>query len=399
MKVACYVRVSSEEQKIHGYSLDAQREKLTAYAHDHNYEIIDWYCDEGVSGRKLIKNRPELQRMIIDGEQGKFQKIIFIKLDRFFRSVAEYHECMKRLNNMEWTATEEQYDMSTAQGRMLVNMKLTIAELEADQTGERIKLVNEYKVKQGQAIYGERALPFGYTTQKIDGIKRVVKSDKKEIVIDMINFYRQCESIGKTSAYMFEKYKISYDVVLGFFKSSIICGCYRDNYNFNEPYISIEEFNRIQENIKRNCRYSSIKKRWYIVSTQSGKEREIAQDIMTRAKFYNKTSEIVDTLIVEHEVPVMRNGKETGKTVMKNKYPRYIYVQMNMTDDAWFIVRNTPGVTGIIGSSGKGTKPIPVPDDAMKDVLRQAGKYDEETASRFQVGDKIFILYIVAFYS
>jgi len=134
------------------------------------------------------------------------------------------------------------------------------------------------------------------------------------------------------------------------------------------------------------------KKRWYIVSTQSGKEREIMEAIKARAVSYDMTNYIFDSLIVEHEVPVMRNGKETGKTVMKNKYPRYIYVQMDMTDEAWYVVRNTPGVTGIIGSSGKGTKPIPVPEESMKDVLRQAGKYDSETASKFQEGQKVFIL-------
>ena len=90
-RVAAYVRVSSQEQKLHGISLDAQRMKLTEYAIKNNMKIVGWYEDEGVSGSKLIRNRPELQRMIKDAEQGLFDRIIFIKLDRFFRSVAEYH--------------------------------------------------------------------------------------------------------------------------------------------------------------------------------------------------------------------------------------------------------------------------------------------------------------------
>ena len=120
--------------------------KLTEYAEEHKMKIVEWYVDEGVSGRKLIKNRPELQRMIQDAEKGKFDRIIFIKLDRFFRSVAEYHECMKRIAPVVWTTTEEQYDLSTANGRMLVNMKLTIAEMEADQTGERINIVTALRI-------------------------------------------------------------------------------------------------------------------------------------------------------------------------------------------------------------------------------------------------------------
>jgi DNA invertase Pin-like site-specific DNA recombinase len=122
--VAAYVRVSHQEQKLHGLSLDAQRMKLKEYAEQHNMKIVEWYEDEGVSARKLIRKRPELQRMIQDAEKGRFHRIIFIKLDRFFRSVAEYHECMKRISPIVWTTTEEKYDLSTAQGRMLVNMKL-----------------------------------------------------------------------------------------------------------------------------------------------------------------------------------------------------------------------------------------------------------------------------------
>lgn len=132
-RVAAYIRVSTQEQKLHGLSLDAQKEKLKEYAKKHGLKIVEWYMDEGVSGRKRIRNRPELQRMIRDAEAGKFDRIIFIKLDRFFRSVAEYHECMKRIGPVIWTATEEKYDLSTANGRAFVNMKLTICELEADQ--------------------------------------------------------------------------------------------------------------------------------------------------------------------------------------------------------------------------------------------------------------------------
>ena len=96
------------------------------------------------SGKTLAMTNAALELI----EKGKFERIIFVKIDRYFRSVAEYWECQKILetNNVTWTATEEKYDLSTANGRAFVNMKLTIAELEADQTSERIKLVNEYKV-------------------------------------------------------------------------------------------------------------------------------------------------------------------------------------------------------------------------------------------------------------
>lgn len=168
---AAYIRVSTEEQKLHGISIDAQIMKLNEYAEKNNLKIVEWYKDEGVSGRKPIRQRPELQRMLDDAQAGRFERIIFIKLDRFFRSVAEYHECMKKLGRVTWTATEEKYDLSTANGRAFVNMKLTIAELEADQTGERIKIVNEYKAKNGQALTGSQSMPLGYKVEKVDGVK------------------------------------------------------------------------------------------------------------------------------------------------------------------------------------------------------------------------------------
>lgn len=122
-EVAAYVRVSTTEQKMHGLSIESQKQKLADYAEAHNMKIVEWYIDEGVSARKPIAKRPELQRMVQDAEKGRFKRIIFIKLDRFFRSLAEYHEAMKRIDPVIWTATEEKYDLSTANGRAFVNMK------------------------------------------------------------------------------------------------------------------------------------------------------------------------------------------------------------------------------------------------------------------------------------
>lgn len=123
-EVAAYVRVSTTEQKLHGISIESQKQKLAEYAEKNNMKIVEWYIDEGVSGRKPIAKRPELQRMVHDAQKGKFRRIIFIKLDRFFRSLSEYHECMKLIDPVIWTATEEKYDLSTANGRAFVNMKL-----------------------------------------------------------------------------------------------------------------------------------------------------------------------------------------------------------------------------------------------------------------------------------
>ena len=254
-RVACYIRVSTQEQKLHGLSLDAQKQKLIEYAEKHGLIIVAWYMDEGISGRKLIKNRPELQRMIHDAQARKFDRILFIKLDRFFRSVAEYHECMKLIDPVEWTATEEKYDLATPSGRAFVNMKITIAELEADQTGERIRLVNDYKVKAGLAVSG--SVPFGFKIAKIEGKKRVVKDPETEhIVYDLLEHFQTFQSVRKTCFYINEKYNMSmlYKAYMSLLSNPLLCGFYRGNPEYCEAYIDAETFERIQGMIKRNKR-------------------------------------------------------------------------------------------------------------------------------------------------
>ena len=219
-RIACYIRVSTQEQKLHGLSLDSQRDTLTRYAKTHSLKIVEWYEDEGISGRKLIKQRPALQRMLHDAQAGKFSRIIFVKIDRYFRSVAEYWECQKILesNNVTWTATEEKYDLSTANGRAFVNMKLTqklaMAEYEADQTGERIDLVNEYKVRSGQALMGSSSQGLGFMVQKdANGIKRVVKDPETaphlEAFID--HFLTHCSKRGALE-YVNDKFGTTYNI-------------------------------------------------------------------------------------------------------------------------------------------------------------------------------------------
>lgn len=269
--VAAYVRVSHQEQKLHGLSLDAQKMKLTEYAEKNNMKIVEWYVDEGVSGRKLIRNRPELQRMIQDAEKGRFARIIFIKLDRFFRSVAEYHECMKRIAPVLWSTTEEQYDLTTANGRMLVNMKLTIAEMEADQTGERIRIVNEYKVQTGQPLVGTDSLPFGFMVGIDSETKRkkVVKNpEEADILIDAIEHFLLHQSKRKTMMYLHAKHHISmnYNTFSNLISNTMLYGAYRGNPTYCEAYIDKATYDRIQEAAQRNLKQNTAENRAYIFS-------------------------------------------------------------------------------------------------------------------------------------
>lgn len=265
--VAAYIRVSTVEQKLHGLSLDAQKMKLKEYAKAHNMKIVEWYMDEGVSGRKLIRNRPELQRMIHDAQKGKFERIIFIKLDRFFRSVAEYHECMKQIAPVVWSTTEEQYDLTTANGRMLVNMKLTIAEMEADQTGERIKIVNEYKTATGQPLTG--SIPFGWMIAKDEstGRKKIIKDpDEAPILDDVIQHFMTYQAKRKTITYLYSKYHISMTATQfsRLITNKMLYGAYRDNPNYCEAYVDKETYDRIIDIVRRNCKENTAENRTYL---------------------------------------------------------------------------------------------------------------------------------------
>lgn len=265
--VAAYIRVSTTEQKLHGLSLDAQKMKLIAYAKKHGMKIVEWYMDEGVSGRKLIRNRPELQRMIHDAQKGNFERIIFIKLDRFFRSVAEYHECMKQIAPVVWSTTEEDYDLTTANGRMLVNMKLTIAEMEADVTGERIKLVNEYKTATGQPLSGSQ--PFGWMIAKDEstGRKKVVKDpDEAPILEEILQHFMTYQSKRKSVTYLHSKYHISMSqhAFGDLISNTMLYGTYRDNPNYCDAYIDKETFDKIQEIVKRNIKENTSENRIYL---------------------------------------------------------------------------------------------------------------------------------------
>jgi DNA invertase Pin-like site-specific DNA recombinase len=270
-RVAAYVRVSTQEQKLHGLSLDAQRMKLTEYAEKNNMRIVEWYVDEGVSGRKLIRRRPELQRMIQDAEKGEFDRVIFIKLDRFFRSVAEYHECMKRIAPVLWTTTEEEYDLTTANGRMLVNMKLTIAELEADQTGERIDLVNEYKVQTGQPLVGDQSQPFGFknAVDPQTGRKKVIRDPEVEPILrDVLDFIFKHQSKKGAVVYLKTKYNIalSYKSLSALLKNPMLHGAYRDNPTYCEAYLSPDEHDRLLGLLERNVKENTGENRSYIFS-------------------------------------------------------------------------------------------------------------------------------------
>ena len=133
-------------------------------------------------------------------------------------------------------------------------------------------------------------------------------------------------------------------------------------------------------------------KQWYVVNTYSGRERAVADMLEKRKYTQNLENYIFRIVVAETVEPGMKNGKPTGKDVVKNLYPGYVFIEMIMTDDAWFMGRHTPDVTGFVGSSGKGTKPFPIPNEEIEPVLKRMNIIDENMFSNYKVGDHIRII-------
>ena len=130
-------------------------------------------------------------------------------------------------------------------------------------------------------------------------------------------------------------------------------------------------------------------KQWYIVTAYANSENRVAENIERRKVSMNMEDRIFRVRVCNQEVPELKDGLPTGKTKIKNLYPGYIYVEMIMDDEAWYVVRNTPGVTGIVGSSGGGQKPTPVPTEEMEPVLKRLGIVDKAMYDRYHQGDRV----------
>lgn len=133
-----------------------------------------------------------------------------------------------------------------------------------------------------------------------------------------------------------------------------------------------------------------MEKKWYVVNTYSGHENRVKEKLEMSAKSMDMEDLILRVIVPEREEVEIKDGVE--KTKLKKMFPGYILIEMIMTDEAWYVVRNTPGVTGFIGSSGKGAKPTPLQAQEVDMILRNMGisRFEEENA--LEKGQKVKIV-------
>lgn len=248
IRCALYDRVSTDIQVKDGLSLEAQKQALTEYALSHNYQIVGYYSDEGITARKKMQNRRELQRLLNDVKADRIDLILVTKLDRWFRNIKDYHntQAILEAHGCNWKTIFEEYDTSTSNGRFAINIMLSVNENECDRDSERIKSVFAYKKRNREHLNGRPA--YGYTT---DAQKHLVKDPATmHIVEDIFRTYcstyskkatvrRIQETYGETSPTMYQINRVLSSETYTGLKFGIAGYC--------EPYITQEQFQKIRQ--------------------------------------------------------------------------------------------------------------------------------------------------------
>ena len=133
-----------------------------------------------------------------------------------------------------------------------------------------------------------------------------------------------------------------------------------------------------------------MKKEWYVVNTVTGYEYKVKEKLDMMINSMGLQNNIYRVVVPEQKIVEVKNGVKKEK--IKKMFPGYVLVEMVMSDEAWYIVRNTQGVTGFIGSSGKGAKPIPLLPNEVDSVLGTMGLSRIDVTKELEVGKKVKIL-------
>ncbi|EST90155.1 MULTISPECIES: transcription termination/antitermination protein NusG [Vagococcus] len=134
----------------------------------------------------------------------------------------------------------------------------------------------------------------------------------------------------------------------------------------------------------------TYERQWYVLHTYSGYENKVKANIESRAQSMGMEEFIFRVVVPEEEEREVKNGKE--KISSKKTFPGYVLVEMVMTDDSWYVVRNTPGVTGFVGSHGAGSKPAPLLPEEINHILLKLGISKRDKELEVEVGEVVMII-------
>ena len=260
-----YIRVSTEEQALNGFSIRAQEEKLVNYA----VNIKDWnvykvYKDEGISG-KSIDNRESLKEMLDDIKNKRINNVLVFKIDRLTRSTRDLIDLVEYFNRYEcdFNSLCESIDTSSATGRMFIKIIGIFAEFERENIVERVRLGFERKVREGNSICSAVA-PLGY--DRIKGSNVLTINKNEEIIVkDIFNYYLNDLSISeivkllnkrniktkKNRAWSYKTIKLilSNTTYIGKVRYGLNKKYYFEEDGFHKSIIDKDIFNKVQDKL------------------------------------------------------------------------------------------------------------------------------------------------------
>ncbi|MDY4792937.1 MAG: recombinase family protein [Pararoseburia sp.] len=258
--VALYVRVSTEEQKNHGLSVDSQIDALEKYCAEHDYAIFRIYNDAGHSAAKRYTTRPALLQLMEDCSHGMFELILFTRLDRWFRSVPDYYQVQSVLdhNHIAWRAIWEDYETETSEGVFKVNIMLSIAQAEAQRTSEKIRSVFQYKRDSGGYV-GQP--PMGYI--RINKRDLIIDDSIKDAIHELFKAYLNTNSLVKAVQAAHDKgLQISIQQAYRILKKEAYAGLAAGGYKC-PAYISWEDHEKILSMMKQHTRKTIPARTYY----------------------------------------------------------------------------------------------------------------------------------------
>ena len=260
LRCAIYIRVSTAEQRIEGWSLEAQEAGLRAEAEKRGWKVVGVYADEGKTARKRLKDRREIHRLMADVQAGLIDVIIFKELDRWFRSVSDFYKIQDILDayDVEWVSQQQPgLEMRTKEGRLQVNVLLSVGQNETDATSDRIKYTNKYLRQQKRWTGPPRCLPRCYT---VDEDKRVIIDEspgRAEYVRSLVENFFRYGTIQRAMKEANEAFPpgMLYNNVVSLLRNPMLYGEYHEVPDFVEkPLMTKKEWERMQGLMSRNAR-------------------------------------------------------------------------------------------------------------------------------------------------
>ena len=197
-----YMRVSTEDQAREGFSLPEQKERLEAYCKSKSFVIKDYYTDAGISA-KTGNYRPEFERLKEDIKSKKINTIIALKQDRITRSIFDWEELMRFLeeNDAYLDCVNDDINTTNANGKMVSRILMSVSQQEIERTSERTKVGLAGAIKQGHIPH---QAPLGY---KHENKKLVIDHLTKDVVIRIFELYHKGMSYQKIST-LFNKEQV-----------------------------------------------------------------------------------------------------------------------------------------------------------------------------------------------